>query len=110
MAEFQPVLPQDSGALTSQATASSLDEVDEESSNMSPWAVASRWADTVVTHGDFENFIMFIIAGTIITLALQDPLQGDMEGRNLPLYWLGELSCMALMAEYFCKLLRIVIS
>ena len=97
MAESQAVKPQDSGALATQATACSLDAVDESSSDMSLWAVAGRWAEAVVTHGDFENFIMVIIAGTIITLAMQDPLQSEMEGRNLPLYWLSK-SCMALMA------------
>ena len=66
-------------------------EVEEEGiRDMSAWAVAGRWAEALTTHGDFENFIMVIIAGTVVTLALDDPLLGDMEGRNLPLYWLSE--------------------
>ena len=61
----------------------------EESAGL--WARASQWAEALTTHGDFETFIMVIIAGTIITLALDDPLKGEMEGINGTLYWLSEL-------------------
>ena len=57
------------------------------------WARASQLAEALTTHGDFEAFIMVIIAGTVVTLALGDPLQGDMEGINGKLYWLSEWEC-----------------
>ena len=73
------------------AAAEAEDPADvEEAQDRSPWAIAGRWAEAITSHGDFENFIMVIIAGTVVTLALQDPLLGDMEGRNLYLYWLSE--------------------
>lgn len=57
---------------------------------MGLWARTSQWCEALTTNGDFEAFIMLIIAGTIVTLALNDPLQGDMEGINGTLYWLSK--------------------
>ena len=55
---------------------------DDESQNL-----AFRLAE----HPDFELLVNLIIAGNCIALALQDPLLGDHEGRNAPLWWIGQL-------------------
>lgn len=39
----------------------------------------------------FEPFIMAIICANVFTLALHDPLLGDHEGRNEPLFQCGKL-------------------
>ena len=41
---------------------------------------------------DFELLVNVIIAGNCVALALQDPLLGDHEGRNAPLWWIGQCS------------------
>ena len=64
------------------------------------WARASQWAEALTTNGDFEAFIMVIIAGTIITLALDDPLKGEMEGINGTLYWLSKLLDASVHTSY----------
>ena len=66
------------------------EEEEEAVQHASTLALLSHWADVITTHRDFEALIMVIIAGTVVTLALYDPLQGDMEGRNGVLYWLSE--------------------
>lgn len=48
-----------------------------------------RWALLIIEHFMFENCIMMVIVANVFTLALHDPLLGDREGRNDPLYGLG---------------------
>lgn len=48
-----------------------------------------RWALCIIEHFMFEHVIMIVIMANVFTLAFHDPLLGDREGRNEPLFNLG---------------------